>query len=208
MNKSSLLKQFLMAVAAAMLGGCINLKPVSDPTRFYVLSVQPAREPLPGAAALHLPVCVAKVETPAYLDNPGLAIRQDGNRITYAPFHQWAEPVHLGITRSVSEHLASLLGAGRVNPATHRSPRGDCLEVQSVVSRFETTSSGQAQLVVRWRITHTGTGDVLHAALSEWSSEGAKGAGDYNASVQALSETIGLWSQQVAKALLALTVNK
>lgn len=193
---------FPLALLAVLLGGCINLKPVADPTKFYLLSVRPAPEPLPEASKLTLPICVAKVETPAYLDNPSLAVRQNGNVITYAQYHQWAEPVHLGVTRSLSEHLAGLLGASRVNPANRRYPSGDCLEVQAVLSQFEITATGQALLAARWRILHTGTGAVLHAGLSKLTSGQPQAPLDYSASVQALSETIALWSQQVAQAII------
>jgi uncharacterized lipoprotein YmbA len=192
----------------ATLSGCMNLKPTADPTRFFVLSVVPAKESLPEAGKLAWLVSVATLETPAYLDNNCLAIRRNEAQLDYAQFLQWAEPVRAGITRCLREDLASLLGAGRVNPLSYRRPSGDCLEVQANISRFEFTGSGQAVLAVRWLIVQGRTGVVLRAQSSEFTRENASVTDNPDTAVRALSEAISLWSREVAEALITLAGNK
>lgn len=193
----------LTAVAASLsLCGCLSLRPAADPTRFYVLSCPGAAEPLAEAAALRWSVCVAKVEVPAYLDHPTLAVRREDNRIEYLDLHQWAEPVQEGLTRCLREGLASLLGSACVAPLQHRRPPAPCLEVQASVSQFEVTSAGQAVLRVRWRLVETGSGALRHAQLSELVQPVRPPASAPANAVAALSQAVALWSRQVAEAVV------
>ena len=203
MKYSSLLRCAVVAVLPAVLTGCLNLKPAPDLTRFYVLSSEPSLKPLTNAAWLSLRVCVASIETPAYLDTPRLVVRREGNQLLYAELDQWAEPLRDGLTRCLRDDLAALLGPGRVNPLSYRRPAGDCLEVQTAVSRFEATASGQAVLAVRWMIVQTKTGQVLHAQFSEFVQEVPNPTAAPEGAVRALSEDVARWSQQVAEALIA-----
>jgi uncharacterized lipoprotein YmbA len=193
-----------VALLSAMLGGCVNLKPTVDPTRFFVLSVVPAKASLPEAIKMPWFVSVAAVETPAYLDNSCLAVRRNDSQLDYMQFLQWSEPVRAGITRCLREDLASLLGADRVNPLSYRRPPGHCLEVQASVTRFEFTGSGQAVLAVRWLIVQARTGAVLRAQSSEFVRDNAKVAEDPEPAVRALSEAVSLWSREVAEAMITL----
>ncbi len=203
MNASILLKLTPAVVLAAMLSACVNLTPVADPTRFYVLTVDPAKEPLAEPAKRSLPVFVAPVDTPAYLDHPRLVVRKQGNELAYAEFYQWAEPVRDGLTRCLREHLAAWLGVREVHPLGRRWPSGDYLEVQASVSRFEATQTGRAVLAVRWRIVQAKNGAVLQAQQTEVIRE-IPGAGtDPGGTVLALSEAVGVWSRKVAEALSA-----
>jgi uncharacterized lipoprotein YmbA len=201
MKKFCFLLLMLYPVLVVILGGCVNLKPTADPTRFYVLSAEPAKEPLSHPVTLRLPVWVATVETPAYLDNNCLAVRRNGSQLDYLPYQEWAEPVRNGITRCLREDLAAILGPGTVIPLSYRRPSGDYLEVQAGVSRFEFTGSGQAVLAVRWLITQSRTGAVLHAQTSEFVRDTVDVSAQPGAAVGALSAAVNLWSLQVAGVL-------
>jgi uncharacterized lipoprotein YmbA len=190
------------AVLTAALCGCLNLKPVPDPTRFYVLPCPAVSNQLPAATRLGWSVCVAKVETPAYLDRPAIAVRQADNRIEYLELHQWAEPVQEGLSRCLREGLAGLLGPGRVAPLQYRRPAGPCLEVQASVAQFELAAAGQAILRVRWRLVETGTGRVRHAQISELVHPTPAPTAAPAKAVDALSQVVALWSRQVAEAVL------
>lgn len=206
MKRPSLLTCLAVAAASLTLGGCLSLKPAPDPTRFYVLACPGATEPLPNTAQLRWSVCVAKVETPAYLDHPALAVRREDNRIEYVDLHQWAEPVQEGLTRCLREGLATLLGPARVAPLAHRRPAGPCLEVQASVSQFDVNAAGQAVLRVRWRLVETGSGTVRHAQLSELVQPVRPPSSAPANAVAALSQTVALWSRQVAEAIVKQAV--
>ncbi len=201
MNPRLLLKLLPVVVLTAVLSACVNLKPVADPTRFYVLSVEPAKQPLAEAAKLSLPVSVAAVETPAYLDDRRVAVRKQDNELSYDEFHQWAEPVRDGLTRCLREHLGAWLGAGRVNPLGRRWPAGDYLQVQARISRFERTQAGQAVLTVHWRVVQVKTGAILYAQQTELTREIPNASTDAGAGVRALSDAIAAWSREVAEAV-------
>lgn len=202
MKRACLLMCLSAAAASLALCGCLSLKPATDPTRFYVLSCPGAAEPLTQEAHLGWSVCVAKIETPAYLDHPGLAVRRQDNQIEYLEWHQWAEPVQEGLTRCLREGLASLLGPARVAPLAHRRPAGPCLEVQASVSQFEINAAGQAVLHVRWRLVETGSGTVRHAQVSELMQAVPQPTSAPANAVAALSQLVAQWSRQVAEAVV------
>lgn len=202
MNRLSLLKCWMTAAVSLILCGCLGLKPTADPTRFYLLSCPAVAEPVPEASRLGWSVCVAKVETPAYLDHPALAVRREDNRIEYLEWHQWAEPVQDGLTRCLREGLAGLLGPTCVAPLQHRRPPGPCLEVQASVSQFEVNAAGQAVLRVWWRLVETGSGRVRHAQVSELAQPVRQPSSVPANAVAALSQVVAQWSRQVAEAVV------
>ena len=204
MSPRRLLNLLSAVPLAAALSACVNLKPAVDPTRFYVLSVEPAKAPLAGSATLSLPVFVSPIETPAYLDNPRLVLRRQSNELEYLEFHQWAEPLRDGLTRCLREHLAAWLGANRVPPLGRRQPAGDSLEVQSSVSQFEAKPSGEVVLMVRWRIIRTKTGAVLCALQTEIVRRGGSVVIDPGSIAVALSDAVASWSREVAEAMTKL----
>ena len=191
----------LANLAVGALSGCVNFKPVEDPTRFYVLTAQASREPLPNAARLTNLVFVATVEMPAYLDNPRIAVRRDEHQLDYSDRHQWAEPLRQGVRRSLRDNLATLLGSQFVYPLSHRRPAGDVIELQVSLSRFELASDQGARLVADWRLVQTKGGEVLAARHTEARCAYANNASDFTPAVTALTQVLADLSREIASTL-------
>jgi len=195
----------LSLLAVGAISGCLSFKPVEDPTRFYVLTSQASREPPPGAARLTNSVFVAPVETPTYLDDPRIAVRQDENRLNYSDLHHWAEPLRQGVRRGLRDNLVALLGDATVHQLRHRGPGDDVIEVQVNVSRFELGSDLRAHLVADWRLVNVKSGEVLAARHSDERRAYRDNPSDYSPAVMALSGTLADLSREIASVLVQVT---
>jgi uncharacterized lipoprotein YmbA len=202
MKTSNPFVPLLSALAVGALSGCVNFKPVEDLTRFYVLTAQAPRESLPGAARLTNLVFVAAVETPAYLDNPRIAVRRDEHRLDYSDLQQWGEPLRESVSRGLRDNLAALLGNERVHPLSRRRPAGDVIEVQVSLSRFELASDHSARLVADWRLVRTKRGEVLAARHTDERRAYRDSPSDFTPAVTALSETLATLSREIASTLV------
>jgi uncharacterized lipoprotein YmbA len=187
--------------AAALAGGCFSLRPTEDPTRFYVLSVGPIEGSLPAQPGPAPAIYLAPVGIPAYLDNPGIALRRGDNRVEYSRIHHWAEPLRDGVERCLREHLARLTGSEQVGGADRRRPSGDHLEVQVILSRFEIADNGTALLAARWRILQGRAGRVLHFGTTDIRRPYPATEGAFEGAVGALGGTLAELSRAIADGL-------
>ncbi len=185
-------------------GGCLRFPPVEDATRFYVLTAQTPREPLPGAARLTTGVFAEAVGTPAYLDDPRIAVRRGENRLDYSDRHQWAEPLRESVSRVLRDNLEALLGSGTVYPLSRRRPAGDVIDVQVSLSRFELASDQVARLVAEWRLVRTQDGAVLATGHTDTRRPYPDNPSDLTPAVTALSDTLADLSREIAARLLAV----
>ena len=191
----------LAALAVGALSGCVNFKPVEDPTRFYVLTAQASRESLPDAVRLTNLVFVSEVEIPAYLDNPRIAVRRDEHQLDFSDRHHWAEPLRDGVRRSLRDNLAAMLGSRSVYLLSRRRPAGDVIELQVSLSRFEVASDQSARVIADWRLVRTKGGEVLAARHTDQRREYQNNPSDFTPAVTALSQTLADLSRQIALTL-------
>lgn len=195
------LSLILAALAVGALSGCVNIKPVEDNTRFYVLTALASRESLPDAGRLTNLVFMSDVEIPAYLDNPRIAVRRDEPLIDYSDRHHWAEPLRDGVRRSLRDNLAAMLGSQSVFLLSHRRPAGDVIELQVSLSRFEVTSDQSARVIADWRLVRTKSGEVLASRHTDQRREYQDNPLDFSPAVTALSHTLADLSRQIALTL-------
>jgi len=107
-----------LAMALALCG-CLG---TSARTNFYTLSAQPgapqgavpATSAQPAADAARVYVSIVQVTIPEVADRRHLVVRTAPNRVEISDFHQWAEPLKLGIARTLAQDLADELGSGFV----------------------------------------------------------------------------------------------
>jgi uncharacterized lipoprotein YmbA len=192
----------LPALAVGAFSGCLSFKPVDDPTRFYVLTAQTPHEPVPETSRLTNVVFVAAVETPAYLDDPRIAVRRDEHRLDYSDLHHWSEPLRESVSRGLRDNLAALLGSESVHPLSRRRPAGDVIEVQVSLSRFELASDHGARLVADWRLVRAKSGEVLAAQHTDERRVCRDNPSDLISAVTALSHTLANLSREIASTLV------
>jgi uncharacterized lipoprotein YmbA len=92
-------------------------------TNFYALSAEPDAVPRAFASAGPRPapsdvaglyVSIAQVTIPEIADRRQLIVRTSPNRVEISDFHQWAEPLKLGIARALAQDIAGELGPASV----------------------------------------------------------------------------------------------
>lgn len=91
------------AFSVLLSAGCTLLpEPRPDPTRYYVLTTQPAAAaPAGGSAAVQL----RPIEVAGYLRNRPMVVRRGASEIEFREHARWGEPLEQGIARGLSAEL-------------------------------------------------------------------------------------------------------
>jgi uncharacterized lipoprotein YmbA len=136
-----------IALTALMLAGC----GVSEHSRFYVLTENPA---VLARATVDPPittVALGAVKLPAALDRPQMACRLNSDEISYSEYDRWAGPLDDMVRRVLIADLDGRLAPNMVliedNPS---SPASLALAVD--VIRFDADAAGLVALNARWEI--------------------------------------------------------
>jgi uncharacterized protein len=202
---------WMLGVAGlAAIAGC-SLSRSEPPQRHYVLGGELLRESAPQAPALAgLAIGVRRLRLAAYLDPRFLAVREGANRISYAEFHRWGEPLAVGINRSVAGHLAARgdFRAVDVAPWAPREPYDYVIQLH--VERFEgvaaaaaASAGGETHMLATWEIVRPRDGTVLARGATEHRERGWA-TGDYAEMVRALDAGLDLLSRDLAASLVGL----
>jgi uncharacterized lipoprotein YmbA len=159
MTMPPLVRNFLAGLPIALLAaGCLNLKPVPDHTRYFIL--QPKAEPMNAEETRDgLSLGVAPVRLPEYLEPAWLAVRTGDTEIRYAEFNKWGEPLDRGVQRVLANNLAALLSTERIRLGAWKSADVD-VELHLALQRFEADERGEVTLEARWQLRdrNAGTG--------------------------------------------------
>lgn len=192
----------LAGVAGLVLGGCSLLPQAqTDPTRFFVLSVQsvtPEAAPAGKSPVVHL----RPVELASYIKAKPIIVRRGDNEIEFREFARWGEPLELGIGRVLREDLVARGAAGAVLAAGLRATDSDYDYTLVVrVLACEGGTDGAVHFRAVWELATTGLapklaarGDVQPAGLRwDGKSEGALAA--------QLSKAVAILAEDVAAGL-------
>lgn len=176
--------------------GCLDLKPVDDPTRYFLLSslnatAQPSREP---AHALSLGL--APVTVPDYLESPWMVVRVSDTEIRYSDFHKWGEPLNKGIQRVLAEDLGPLLDTDAVKLNAWRKGAVDTA-IEVTINRFDVALEGQVVLDAQWQVTGDAT-KVSHKVIRR---AGPSAQTDPAGAARTMSEALGDLSRAMAEEL-------
>tara|TARA_Y100000588_G_C14280492_1_gene936850 strand:- start:11747 stop:12310 length:564 start_codon:yes stop_codon:yes gene_type:complete len=137
-----------------MTGGCIDLDPKLDPTRFYVLT-----EPTPIKASgilKTLNVGLLIIEMPDYLKTSKIVLRREGSEITYSEFNRWAEDLEQGIARVLYSHLANKLPGVKISRFPWSAPTELDYRVKIRLTRFDGVRGGLVAIHAGWSIVGKG----------------------------------------------------
>ena len=206
MNKSkTLLLLAALALSGLALTGCFNLKRVTDPARFYVLSAMPAAPPGTLASNGDLAVGIGRVDIPAYLFDSRIALRKGATEIKYFEYHRWAERLDKGLQRVLGANLSSLLSSNRVVLSAWQ--RGEVsAEVYLSVQRFECDEEGRVVLEAGWRIAAPGGQETLRTGSSRISRQGPALPGNPEGAVGELSQALADLSREIAATVQSVSL--
>jgi uncharacterized protein len=156
----------LIALATSFVAaGCSPLAPRPDNTRYFILAPLAKADAQSAASNAHQPLTigVGPIDFPDYLRRTQVVTRTDANQIKLSSESRWAEPLDKNFERTLCENLSALLQTQRIEKYPWSNKNRVNYQVTIYVVRFETDSSGQAQLVARW-IIKDGSGKDLYAS--------------------------------------------
>ena len=202
------MKAGAVALPALFLAGCAALLPVvDDPTRFYVLEVPDYAPATEVALEDEVVVGIARVRMPRYLEESGIAVREDGTRIVYSQRDRWAEPLEHGLTRLITETLLAEPVVSRVfSLPAQRRPIPD-YDLHVSVSRAEGVFSPQlgphAMFRANWELRAGVEAEVVAAGQVRADALPWNGQ-DFEALAGSLSVGVAELTRDVAEAIAGL----
>jgi len=199
----------IFLLANFMLSGCGTFSPRSDPSRFFTLTAiaQPGATATkdssnPGGVSLG----IGPIRLPGYLDRQEIVTRVPQNRIDVSENDRWAEPLETNFTRVLAQNLSVLLRTDRLVFFPWELNRKPAYQVEVEVLHFETNSGGDVQMSARWAVLDTNKKIPLKSGETVLTRQPATKSTD--ASVAALSETLGDLSRAIANAISAIEGQK
>jgi uncharacterized lipoprotein YmbA len=194
----------LMAVTAAMVGGCQLLPPSAvDTTRFFVLTASVANAAASAAEvkpAARLQIGLRQVDLPAYLRaTKSMVVRDGANEIRYQDYSRWAEPLDAGVNRVLMERLSAspnVLGVD-AHPLRGDVTRNYYVAVRIIRCEGVAGENPSARFSATYEITAAdGGGEVLNktydAPDATWDGK------DFNALAKLLSDAVSGLGDKIA----------
>jgi hypothetical protein len=157
------------AAAALLAGGLAGCGPGAPLPQTYVLP-DPAADP-PPVSQMSLPIVLVRpVDVPDYLDSTDIVTRGPDGLIVARQSARWGERLSVGLTRAVTERLASRFPQCLVTASPPmRQPRW---RVRVEVEALDIGAEGPAMLTARWNIADGATGHIVAAERLTLSAPG------------------------------------
>lgn len=194
----------VMALACLSLTACADLSARPDPSRFFMLTPVTqdqdagARGPsIPGQLSLG----IGPITFPGYLDREQIVSRVSQQRFALSENDRWAEPLQENFTRVLSQNLSVLLHTDQIVRYPWQISHRPTYQVEIEVLRFEPNRSQEAQLMARWNIIDPSMKKLISTRESRLARQAR--ATSTEATVAALSETLGELSREIADAIRA-----
>ena len=188
----------LLALALLMVG-CAR----SVPVIYYQLSAEVAGETVAEAAAIGGRVIgIGPIRLPERLDRQQIITRMDANRLHLSDSHRWIEPLAKNISQVLRENLSKLLETEQFRHYPWSKTATVDLQLIVDVVRFEGEGYEVANLETIWSIQDGAGNTLLPQQRSGYQVKTP--TPDHAGLVSALSETLNLFSREIAQELVRL----
>jgi uncharacterized lipoprotein YmbA len=194
------------AATTAGLGGCVSLKRTPE-ARFFVLRslVEPPAAPaLPSPGGL---VGLLPVRVPGHLERAQLVTWKGPGEVRIDEYQRWAEPLDVGVARTLAENLDALLPDHPVIRSPWPAAVTPRCRVRVDVRLFGLQESGEVRLEGRWTIL-PGRGErpslQRPASLRRGPLPTGPAGVDGAAAVEAMSELLADLAKEIADAVREL----
>ncbi|MFV1980372.1 MAG: membrane integrity-associated transporter subunit PqiC [Rhodothermia bacterium] len=158
-----------VAVMAATVSGCVNLKPPPDPTRYYLLNGASDPDSLVHeASASGRIVRLAPVELEPYLDNRYMVLRLQEFEVQFSDIHRWGEELADNIRSALARDL---LATGAVSKIATKASEDADYVIKLHVHRFEGAPPDIAHLSATWTLLDS-SGNVLYTTAYDERNSG------------------------------------
>lgn len=182
---------FILIFCGLLFGGCGS----SPAVRYFALETIGIEHQRDAADAPVL--AVGPLRVPDYLRRSQMVRRGPGSEIIVDDFNRWAEPLDEAILRTVAINVDGLIDSGVVVAF----PSGTVLDINyrvfGRIDRFDTDRNGNTILDVQWGIGD-GNGNVVAATRRSRYQSQVNQSDDSAAMAEAMSDTIGQFSRDVA----------
>jgi len=136
----------LPALLAGILAACS-----SAPSKYYVLSAEPAAARPVTDGLARTTVAIGAINLPGALDRPQIARRLGPNQLDYAETERWAGPLDEMIRRVLAAYLRPLLPAGAAL-IDNDSAASANVTIAIGIARFDADKAGRVTLEAGWQM--------------------------------------------------------
>jgi uncharacterized lipoprotein YmbA len=180
----------------SLLAACNVLQARRDPTQYFVLTSDEHEAAVaPGA----LVVGLDHVELPEYLRRPELVTRLASNELAIAEYQHWAEPLEVGLARTLRLDLKTALRDCQVVAPPFDPARPPDVIVDVEVRRFERAVGQGAVLDASWTVRDRSSPEVVASHESHVRQPIA--GEDSRTTVAALSGASAALAREIATAI-------
>lgn len=141
----------LVAASSFMSSGCVNLDPVPDPTRTFLLGALPVKEVAAGPES-PVRITVERVEVASYLDERRMSLRSGDAEIEYSTIYRWGESMPEGIARALAGNLKAHPSVESVSYYPWKAHPDTHYRITLNVHQFEAWKNGDVRLEANYRI--------------------------------------------------------
>jgi len=193
---------FFFGLACLSVSGCMNFSPMSDPSRFFMVTPLPQSEQSrPDTDKVNsVFLGIGPIRFPAYLDREQIVTRTAQKRLDISENDRWAEPLEENFTRVLSQNLGMLLGGARIILYPWQTSRSPKCQIEIEVLRFEPNTRQEVELLADWALIDLSNKVPLVFKKSRIARQTRTKS--MEASVAALSETLGDLSREIADTIL------
>ena len=191
---------FLLPILSLTFSSCVNLDPIDDNSRFYIIDPTPNEGESIEKSNVHPYIYFPQIPLPAFLSSSKLAVRHSGTELRFYEDHRWAEPLDDSLLRALVSHTRKGLHSNWTItnfPNRRTDERG--IEIQIQVEQLEGNISGTAHFAGQFYIFSHMENNLdrelqdhqhFHYTTTWNSSEPSDLPGKMSILVQQLSETI------------------
>jgi uncharacterized lipoprotein YmbA len=155
------------------------------------------------AAQHDIGIGIGPIKLPEQLDRPQIITRTSRNELKLSEFNRWAGSLVDDFSNVFAENLSILLNTDRIFIFPWRGPVSVQYRVEVEVSRFDGALGEGAVLNARWMILGVGSHKML--VMKRSNIKEPTSATTYKAMVAGQSRAVGRLSQEIAKAINALS---
>lgn len=157
MNRSlpaSTFRACALVLSCCLLSACFGgAKPQA--TQYYLLRTESSTFANDSSAAKVTPrqlapIHLASVQVAPYLNQSGLIMETDNQRIVAARYHQWSEPLNNSIPRFLSRSISDLYGAEITGPALSVSNAHTTIDIH--IEQLHGQENGDVILEASWSL--------------------------------------------------------
>ncbi len=167
---------------------------------FYQLnSVKNSAIQLQSRKTDDIKLSLAKIKFPDYLERPQVLLRKDDYTLQLNDQHRWISPLKQDFSRVLLINLNTHLSpASAVNASEPNSNKAK-IKLHIEVSKLDVNSQNQTLLDVKWNYSRQHDKEISYHGQKKYQLQFSSHT--YPARIEALSQTIALFSQELANSI-------